>query len=258
MGYGRDTRQTNGSWRSVVKLLFFHASLTISPSKPWELYAAEFRFWLGASRRTAKAPGVMTKVFHLRPVVLEGKHVRLEPLSLAHASDLFAASQDAVIWRWMPVPMFPSVTEVQSWIADALKEQSTGVSVPFATIRVSDGKAVGSTRFIDIRHAHRALEIGWTWITPAAQRTAANTEAKYLMLRYAFEDQGAIRVQLKTDERNEQSRAAITRLGAVFEGILRNYQTRAHDGYVRNTAMFSITDAEWPAVKAGLEAKLAR
>jgi RimJ/RimL family protein N-acetyltransferase len=190
--------------------------------------------------------------------LLEGKHVRLEPLSLAHALGLFAASQDETIWRWLPAPMFPSVAVVEAWIADALKEQSTGVSVPFATVRTSDGKAVGSTRFLDIRHPHRALEIGWTWIAPEAQRTAVNTEAKYLMLRYAFEDQGAIRVQLKTDERNEKSRAAIGRLGAVFEGILRNYQTRAHDGYVRNTAMFSITDAEWPVVKAGLEAKLGR
>lgn len=200
----------------------------------------------------------MAKAFHPKPVLLEGKHVRLEPLTLAHASGLFAASQDETIWRWLPVPMFPSLAAVEAWIADALKEQSTGASVAFATVRASDGKAVGSTRFIDIRHPHRALEIGWTWIATEAQRTALNTEAKFLMLRNAFEDQGAIRVQLKTDERNEKSRAAIARLGAVFEGILRNYQTRAHDGYVRNTAMFSITDNEWPAVKAGLEAKLAR
>lgn len=200
----------------------------------------------------------MAKVFHPKPVFLEGKHVRLEPLSLVHAAGLFAASQDETIWRWLPVPMFPSVSAVEAWIAEALKEQSTGVSVPFATVRVSDGRAVGSTRYLDIRPPHRALEIGWTWIAPEAQRTAVNTEAKYLMLRHAFEEQGALRVQLKTDERNEKSRAAIGRLGAVFEGILRNYQTRAHDGYVRNTAMFSITEAEWPVVKAGLETKLAR
>lgn len=209
------------------------------------------------TRRANKA-ALMQKQFHPQPVVLEGRHVRLEPLSLAHAPGLFASAQDETIWRWMPAPMFPSVASVETWIAEALQDQSTGASVAFATVRVSDGKAVGSTRFLDIRRPHRALEIGWTWIATEAQRTAVNTEAKLLMLRYAFENQGAIRVQLKTDEKNEKSRRAIGRLGAVFEGILRNYQTRAHDGYVRNTAMFSITDAEWLAVKAGLEAKLAR
>jgi len=130
--------------------------------------------------------------------------------------------------------------------------------VAFAIVRRSDGVAVGSTRYLEIRRLHRTLEIGWTWLARDAQRTAINTEAKFLLLSHAFEVHGAVRVQLKTDERNEQSRAAITRLGAVFEGILRNYQTRAHDGYVRNTAMFSITAAEWPAVKAGLMARLVR
>jgi len=200
----------------------------------------------------------MPKSFHPQPVLLEGTRVRLEPLSFAHAAGLFAASQDETIWRWLPVPMFPSVEAVEAWIAEALQEQSTGTSVAFATVRARDGKTVGSTRFLDIRRPHRALEIGWTWLATEAQRTAVNTEAKFLMLRHAFEEHGAIRVQLKTDERNEKSRTAIGRLGAVFEGILRNYQTRAHDGYVRNTAMFSITDTEWPAVKAGLEAKLSR
>ena len=154
--------------------------------------------------------------------------------------------------------MFASVTEVEDWIAEAHRLQAAGTDLPFATVRCTDDGVVGSTRYLDIRRPHRAIEIGWTWLTPAAQRTAVNTEAKYLMLRHAFEGQGAVRVQLKTDERNAQSRAAITRLGAVPEGILRNYQTRAHDGYVRNTAMFSITNTEWPAVKAGLEARLAR
>ena len=200
----------------------------------------------------------MAKIFHPAPLTLEGKYTRLEPLALSHASGLFTACQDEEIWRLMPGPMFSSVAAVEAWIADALKDQSTGASVAFATVRVSDGVVVGSTRYIDIRHPHRAMEIGWTWLAREAQRTAVNTDAKFLMLRHAFEDHGAIRVQLKTDERNEKSRNAITRLGAVFEGILRNYQTRSHDGYVRNTAMFSITDSEWPAVKAGLQAKLAR
>ena len=201
---------------------------------------------------------VMPPVFDPRPICLNGRFVRLEPLSPAHAPALFKASQHEEIWRWLPGPMFASVEAVERWIADALKEQAGEGTVAFATVRQSDGAAVGSTRFLDIRRPHRALEIGWTWMATEAQRTAVNTEAKFLMLRHAFEDQGAIRVQLKTDERNEKSRKAITRLGAVFEGILRNYQTRLHDGYVRNTAMFSITDAEWPGVKAKLEALLTR
>ena len=196
--------------------------------------------------------------FDPKSTVLEGRYVRLEPLTLAHADALFAASQHPEIWRWLPAPMFASVDEVRAWIAAALKLQAAGAEVPFATVRKRDGTPVGSTRFLDIRVPHRTVEIGWTWLTPDAQRTAINTEAKYLMLRHAFDEHGAVRVQLKTDERNERSRAAIARLGAVFEGILRNYQTRPHDNYVRNTAMFSITDAEWPAVKTQLEAKLAR
>jgi RimJ/RimL family protein N-acetyltransferase len=129
--------------------------------------------------------------------------------------------------------------------------------VGWATVRQADGRVVGSTRFLDLRRPNRGLEIGWTWIDPQAQRTGVNTEAKFLMLRHAFEDLGAIRVQLKTDERNLRSRTAIARLGASFEGILRKYQAR-FDGYVRNTAMFSITAEDWPAVKARLEGMLAR
>lgn len=200
----------------------------------------------------------MLLVFDPQPTLLEGRFVRLEPLRPDHAQGLFASTQSEAIWRWMPVAGFASVAAVEAWIVESLQEQAAGSSVVFATVRRSDGVVVGSTRYLDIRRPHRALEIGWTWLAPEAQRTAVNTEAKLLMLEHAFESQGAIRVQLKTDERNEQSRNAITRLGAVFEGILRNYQTRTHDGYVRNTAMFSITDAEWPVVKRGLMAKLAR
>ena len=200
----------------------------------------------------------MLPKFDPQPILLAGRHVRLEPLQLSHAPGLFKASQHAEVWRWLPLPMFASVAEVEAWITEAHRLQAAGSDLPFATVRCVDDCPVGATRYLDIRRPHRVLEIGWTWLTPAAQRTPVNTEAKYLMLRHAFEVHGALRVQLKTDERNAQSRAAITRLGAVFEGILRNYQTRAHDGYVRNTAMFSITDTEWPEVKARLEAKLSR
>lgn len=143
-------------------------------------------------------------------------------------------------------------------MAEALRTQTTGTEVAFAIVRRSDGVAVGATRYLDIRRPHRSLEIGWTWLAREAQRTPINTEAKLLLLTHAFEVHGAVRVQLKTDERNEQSRAAISRLGAIFEGILRNFQTRPHDGYVRNTAMYSLTPTEWPAVRDRLSAMLVR
>ena len=157
----------------------------------------------------------------------------------------------------MLVPQFAQISDVQKWIDEARLAQDAGAEVAFATVRSSDGLVVGSTRFLDIRRPHRALEIGWTWIDPQHQRTAINTEAKFLMLRHAFEDLGAVRVQLKTDQRNARSRAAIARLGCAFEGVLRNYQTYSH-GFVRNTAMFSLTDIDWPAAKAKLEAMIAR
>jgi N-acetyltransferase len=194
--------------------------------------------------------------FDPQPVLLEGRHVRLEPLTQAHAAGLFAAASPEV-FRYLIIRPFRTVSDVGQYVADALAAQAAGTEVAFATVRRSDGQVVGSTRFIDIRRPHRGLEIGWTWITPAAQRTAINTEAKYLMLRHAFEQWGALRVQLKTDANNAQSRAAILRLGAAYEGILRKQMLRPHDGYERDTAMFSIIEGEWPGVKAGLEAKLA-
>jgi RimJ/RimL family protein N-acetyltransferase len=199
----------------------------------------------------------MNPVFDPQPVVLEGRTVRLEPLQPSHAAAILAASRDPEIWRWMLVPQFGSVADTDQWIADALTAQAAGVEVAWATVRQNDGRVVGSTRFLDIRRPHRALEIGHTWLAPEARRTAINTECKLLQLQHAFEVLGTVRVQLKTDERNAKSRAAIARIGAMFEGVLRNYQTR-FDGYVRNTAMFSLTTAEWPVAKTHLEAALAR
>lgn len=157
----------------------------------------------------------------------------------------------------MLTPAFATPDDALRWVEDALRAQATGAEVVWVTIRRSDGAIVGSTRFLDIRRAHRALEIGNTWLAREAQRTALNTEAKLLQLRHAFDDLGAVRVQFKTDERNEPSRRAIARLGAQFEGVLRNYQTRC-DGYVRNTAMFSLTVAEWPTARSRLDAMLLR
>lgn len=196
--------------------------------------------------------------FDPQPLVLEGTHVRLEPLRVEHAPALHAAGADASIWTYMPRAAFADLEDVRKWIDEALQAQRNGTDVPFVTVRRSDGKVVGSTRYIDIRRPHRGLEIGWTWLNPEAQRTPVNTEAKYLMLGHAFERLGALRVQLKTDERNARSRAAIERIGGVFEGVLRQQMYRAHDNYVRSSAMYSFIDREWPAAKARLEAKLAR
>ena len=199
----------------------------------------------------------MSPVFDPQPVLLEGRHVRLEPLAPPHAEGLFAASRAAGIWTYLLVQQFVSVAAVNDWIAEARRAQAAGSEVAFATVRRSDGRVVGSTRYLEIRRAHRALEIGWTWLAPEAQRTPINTEAKYLMLRHAFEALGAVRMQLKTDARNEKSRRAILRLGATEEGTLRKYQTR-FDGYVRDTVMFSLTAADWPVVNARLEERLGR
>lgn len=196
--------------------------------------------------------------FDPQPVLLEGTHVRLEPLTLAHTDGIFAASRDDRIWTHLLIPQFPTVAAVQAYIGEALKAQAAGTELPFATIRRSDGAVVGSTRFMDLRPAHRGLEIGWTWLNSSAQRTPINTEAKYLMLGHAFEVWGALRVQLKTDARNEQSRRAILRIGASFEGILRKQFLRPHDRYERDSAMFSLIESEWPAAKLRLEAMLAR
>lgn len=195
--------------------------------------------------------------FDPKPLVLENRQVRLEPLTRAHLPALIAAASTPEIFQWYLTKPLSDPAVMTAWVEEALRNQAAGSEVAFATVRQTDGRVVGSTRFMDLRRAHRALEIGNTWLAPEAQRTAVNTAAKCLLLRQAFEGWGAVRVQLKTDERNQRSRAAIARLGAVFEGVLRNYQTRSCDGYVRNTAMFSITDREWPAVRTRLEQWLA-
>jgi RimJ/RimL family protein N-acetyltransferase len=191
---------------------------------------------------------------YVRPVTLTGTAAHLEPLALAHAADLYAAGQDPTIWRYMPTDPSASLAAVTAWIEAALGERETGVQMPFAIVERESGKAIGSTRYLSISPRDRGLEIGWTWLTPAAQRTAVNTECKYLLLRHAFEDLGAIRVQLKTDARNATSQRAIERLGAVREGLLRKHMI-VQGGHQRDTVMYSITDDEWPAVKARLEMK---
>lgn len=199
----------------------------------------------------------MLPAFDPKPILLEGRHVRLEPLERRHLPGLVAAAQDPEIFQYFLPPPLGEAGEMAKWVEMILQGQAAGAEVGWATVRVRDGKVVGATTYLDIRRANRGLEIGNTWLAQEAWRTPLNTEAKYLQLRHAFEDLGAWRVQLKTDERNARSRAAIVRLGCTFEGILRRYQLRS-DGFVRNTAMFSLLDTEWPAARGKLEAMLNR
>jgi len=192
----------------------------------------------------------------ITPVTLHGHHIRLEPLALAHLDGLCAVGFDDSIWRWNPRPPVRTRADMRGYIESALAQQAAGSALPFATVEQASGRPVGSSRFHGPDHEHRRVEIGYTWIAPAWQRSAVNTEAKYLMLRHAFETWGCIRVELKTDSLNEKSRNAIARLGAKEEGIFRNHMV-THSGRFRHSVYFSIIDSEWPAVKANLEAKLA-
>ena len=190
------------------------------------------------------------------PVTLEGSVVRLEPVRREHAELLWEVAKDALddIFQWIPYRM-NTREDFQRLIEKAFDEQERGESVVFATVERSSGKVIGSTRFMNIDRAHRRVEIGSTWIAPAWQRTAVNTEAKYLMLRHAFEVWNCFRVELKTDALNLKSRNAILRIGAKEEGTLRR-QVITWTGRVRDSVYFSILDTEWPAAKSRLEQKL--
>ncbi|MBB4841861.1 RimJ/RimL family protein N-acetyltransferase [Paucibacter oligotrophus] len=190
----------------------------------------------------------------LAPVTLSGRHVRLEPLSLAHVDELAAVGTAPELWTWVPTQV-RNRDEMQAYVETALAEQSRGQSLPFAILDAPSGAVIGSTRFGSISAKDRRLEIGWTWVAPSHQRSGANTEAKTLLLTHAFEALGALRVELKTDVLNAKSRAAILRLGAQQEGIFRRHVI-CSTGRVRDTVYFSIIDAEWPAVKARLASLL--
>ncbi len=194
---------------------------------------------------------------NIEPVTLEREAVRLEPIRREQQSALWQIAKDSAdeIFRWIPYPM-RSAEDFQHWMDKALAEQERGESLIFATVERSSGRLVGSTRFMNIDRANRRVEIGSTWIVPQWQRTAINTEAKYLMLRHAFEAWECIRVELKTDALNQKSRNAILRIGAKEEGTFRRHLV-TWTGRVRDSVYFSILDDEWPAVKAGLEERLA-
>ncbi len=192
----------------------------------------------------------------VEPVVLEGSRVRLEPLRPDHLADLALVAFDLAIWRW--TIMGPQdEAGLRRWVETALANADEATERPFATIDRASGRAIGSSRFMSIVPEHRRLEIGWTWVGAAFQRTGANREAKLLQLTHAFETLGANRVEFKTHSRNEQSRTALAGIGATFEGVFRNH-TIMPDASLRHSAYFSVIAEEWPQVKARLEASLAR
>jgi N-acetyltransferase len=190
----------------------------------------------------------------LGPLSLRGTHIRLEPLRPEHAAALLEAGKAPEIWDWMPArPLTPPAMD--AWISKALAAQAQGREYPFTVVRAGDDRIIGSTRYLEVQEDDRTVEIGWTWYSPDAWGGAVNPEAKFLLMRHAFEDWRAIRVALKTDINNVHSQAAIKKLGARFEGTLRNQRIRP-DGSYRDTVMFSIIESEWPAVKTRLQARL--
>ena len=187
---------------------------------------------------------------------LDGDHVRLESMSLAHLPGLVACGLDPGIWTWMPLTVSDEAG-MRAVVEAALAGRDAGTEFPFVTVDRGTGQVVGSSRYLALALAHRRLEIGWTWITPSAQRSAVNTETKLLMLSYAFKTLGCLRVEFKTDARNAASRAALLGIGATFEGVFRKHMV-VRDGERRDSAWYSITDDEWPAVQVHLRQRLSR
>lgn len=187
---------------------------------------------------------------------LEGSLVRLEPLRSEHADELWEAAQAPEIWRWL-AHVHESRERFDRWLELALDAASAGREGPFAVRRREDGAVVGSTRFMAVRPDDRVVEIGWTWLNPSAWRSGINLETKLLLFGHAFERLGCVRVELKTDARNERSRAAIAALPARFEGVLRKHMIVPDVGQ-RDSAYYSVLDDEWPGVRAGLSSRLAR
>jgi RimJ/RimL family protein N-acetyltransferase len=188
---------------------------------------------------------------------LEGRIVVLEPLAPEHADGLWAIAQDPAIWDYMPLRLGHDRAAFDAWLEWSLGDLRDGISAPFAILSAETDKPVGSSRYMTLRPEHRGLEIGYTWMSPATWNTGANVEAKLLLLRHAFETLGCMRVEFKTDARNENSRRALAALPAEFEGIFRKHML-VRDGELRDSAWYAITDDDWPAVRAALEARVER
>jgi N-acetyltransferase len=196
-------------------------------------------------------------MMEVKPVILSGRFVRLEPMTEDHIAGLTAVGLNDTTWLYMTYGAMRNEEDMRRWVRSVLSRASDGTESPFAVIHLGSGRVAGATRYMDIRPEHSGLEIGGTWYGEDFQRTAVNTECKYLLFKHAFEVLGCIRVQLKTDSRNERSQRAIERIGARREGVLRNHMILP-DGYVRNSVYYSILDAEWPRVKRTLERMLDR
>ncbi len=193
----------------------------------------------------------------VKPVVLQGKHVRLEPMTEEHVSGLAEVGAGQTFWDFMLYGNINTADDMHNWVLDILSRAEKGTDLPFVVIHLASGRVAGATRYLNIVPKDRGLEIGGTWYGPEFQRTPVNTECKYLLLQHAFETLDCIRVQLKTDLRNERSQKAIERLGAVREGVLRNHMILP-DGRYRDSVFYSILDTEWPEVKKRLEEMMNR
>jgi len=185
----------------------------------------------------------------VKPLVLSGDNLRLEPLSQDHAQGLYNRGRAAADWAYMPRSCFIDLADTRQWIDEALQAPA---QLSFAIVESGKNKAVGSTRYLNIRPEHRSLEIGWTWLGQEWQRTGVNTQVKLLLLSHAFERLGCVRVEFKTDARNARSQRALERMGATREGVLRNHMIVQGD-YVRDSVYFSVIDRDWLEVKARLQ-----
>ncbi len=203
------------------------------------------------------SPAGRGKIMEVKPVVLQGKHVRLEPLSEAHIPGLAEIGVGQDFWDFMLYGRMNTEEDMRSWVKDIMTRGEQGTDLPFAVIHLASGRVAGATRYLNIMPKDYGLEVGGTWYGLEFQRTAVNTECKYLLLTHAFERLKCIRVQIKTDSRNIRSQKAIERIGAVREGVLRNHMILP-DGRYRDSVFYSILDTEWQGVKVRLEEILER
>jgi len=187
-----------------------------------------------------------------QPITLTGRQVRLVPIGTQHTEDLYEVGREEAIWQHLTTPPFGSLADAENWVKMCIDRMGTGLRVQFAVVLPEEGKAIGSTGYLDIDRPNRTLEIGMTWYGVDYQHTFVNTECKYLLLKHAFDDLGARRVCLKTDTNNTRSRRAIERIGGVQEGILRNHRIN-RDGSNRDSVYYSIIEQEWPQVRRNLE-----
>ncbi|MBI5702934.1 MAG: GNAT family N-acetyltransferase [Chloroflexi bacterium] len=197
----------------------------------------------------------MEAVLIVTPITLIGRHVRLEPMTEAHIPALAEIGVGQSFWDFMLYGKMDSEADMANWVRDILSRAERGTDLPFVAVHLASGRVAGATRYLNITPEHRGLEIGGTWYGLEFQRTVVNTECKYLLLKHAFETLGCIRVQLKTDLRNERSQRAIERIGAVKEGVFRNHMILP-DGRIRHSVFYSIIDSEWEGVKKRLEGML--